>query len=119
MNRESDGRLKDRVFVSFHSNSAGGKARGVLGLFNGNNDPTTATPNQKLLAKSLGQEVNDDLVDQNGQFEHDWNDRKDNTTLDRDDIDFGEINDHYINDEFDATIVEVAFHDLQVRRDGF
>ena len=32
-------------------------------------------------------------------------------TLDRDDIEFGEINNQYINDEFDATIVEVAFHD--------
>ena len=79
MNRESDGRLQDRVFVSFHSNAGGGgKARGVLGLFNGNNDPKTATPNQMLLAKSLAQEVNDDLVAQNGQFEHDWHDRKDN-----------------------------------------
>jgi len=32
-------------------------------------------------------------------------------TLDRTDIEFGEINNLYINDEFDATIVEVAFHD--------
>ena len=72
MNRESDGRLKDRVFVSFHSNAGSGKARGVLGLLNGNNDPTTATPNQLLLAKSLAQKVNDDMVAQNGQFEHDW-----------------------------------------------
>lgn len=112
MNRESDGRLKDRVFVSFHSNAGGGgKARGVFGLLNGNNDPTTATPNQQLLAKSLAQKLNDDMVAQNGQFEHDWHDRGQKTTLDRDDIDFGEINNHYINDEFDATIVEVAFHD--------
>lgn len=112
MNRESDGRLKDRVFVSFHSNAGGGgKARGVFGLRNGNNDPTTATPNQMLLAKSLAQKLNDDMVAQNGQFEHDWHDRGQKTTLDRDDIDFGEINNHYINDEFDATIIEVAFHD--------
>jgi hypothetical protein len=115
MNREGDGRLKDRVFVSFHSNAGGGgKARGVLGLLNGNNDPTTATPNQMLLAKSLAQKVNDDLVAQDGLFEHKWHDRGDNTTLDRDDIDFGEINNHYIKDEFDATIVEVAFHDSKV-----
>ena len=111
MNRESDGRLKDRVFVSFHSNAGSGKARGVLGLVNGNNDPTTATPNQMLLAKSLAQKVNDDMLAQDGQFEHKWHDRGDKTTLDRDDIDFGEINNHYINDEFDATIVEVGFHD--------
>lgn len=113
MNRESDGRLKDRVFVSFHSNAGSGKARGVLGLLNGNNDRTTATPNQLLLAKSLAQEVNDEMVAQNGKFEHDWYDRKQKTTLDRVDIEFGEINNHYINDEFDATIVEVAFHDNQ------
>jgi hypothetical protein len=111
MNREADGRLKDRVFVSFHSNAGSGKARGVLGLLNGNNDPTTATPNQLLLAKSLAQKVNDDLVAQDGQFEHNWSNRGDKTTLDRDDIEFGEINNHYINNEFDATIVEVAFHD--------
>jgi hypothetical protein len=112
MNQEADGRLQDRVFVSFHSNAGGGqKARGTLGLFNGNNDKTTATPNQLLLAKSLAKKVNDDLIAQNGQFEHEWKDRHDNVTLDRDDIEFGEINNHYINDEFDATIVEVAFHD--------
>jgi hypothetical protein len=114
MNRESDGRLQDRVFVSFHSNAGGGgKARGTLGLLNGNNDPKTATPNQMLLARSLAQEVNDDLVAQNGSFEHDWHDREKNTTLDRTDIEFGEINNRYINDEFDATIVEVGFHDNQ------
>ena len=54
------------------------------------------------------------MVAQNGQFEHDWyRSRRQRTTLDRDDIEFGEINNHYINDEFDATIVEVAFHDNQ------
>ena len=114
MNRESDGRLQDRVFVSFHSNAGSGKARGVFGLLNGNNDPATATPNQMLLAKSLAQELNDDMLAQDGQFEHKWYDRKDKTTLDRDDIDFGEINNKYINDEFDATIVEVGFHDNEL-----
>jgi hypothetical protein len=112
MNREADGRLQDRVFVSFHSNAGGkGKARGTLGLLNGNNDPKTATPNQLLLAKSLAQEVNDDLVSMNGTMEHDWNDRGKKVTQDREDIEFGEINNLYIHDEFDATIIEVAFHD--------
>jgi fibronectin type III domain protein/N-acetylmuramoyl-L-alanine amidase-like protein len=112
MNREADGRLQDRVFVSFHSNAGGkGKARGTLGLLNGNNDPKTATPNQLLLAKSLAKEVNDDLVAQNGTLEHDWFDRGNKVTQDREDIEFGEINNLYINNEFDATIIEVAFHD--------
>jgi hypothetical protein len=112
MNREADGRLQDRVFVSFHSNAGGkGVARGTLGLLNGNTDPKTATPNQFLLAKSLAKEVNDDLVAQNGTMEHDWFDRGEKVTLDREDIEFGEINNLFINSEFDATIIEVAFHD--------
>ena len=109
MNRQQDGALKDRVFVSFHSNASGG--RGVLGLYNGNNTPSTATPNQFLLANTLGQEVNDDMVAQNGQYEFNWFDAGTNVTLDRTDIEFGEINNTYINNEFDATIVEVAYHD--------
>jgi hypothetical protein len=109
MNREQDGSLADRVFVSFHSNAGGG--RGVLGLYNGNNDPATRTPNQFLLANTLGREVNTDMVAQNGQFEHNWSNRGSNVTLDRSDIEFGEINNNHIHDEFDATIVEVAFHD--------
>ena len=109
MNREADGSLSDRVFVSFHSNAGGG--RGILGLYNGNNDPNTATPNQFFLADTLGRETNDDLVDQNGQFEHNWFDRGAVVTLDRSDIEFGEINNLRINNEFDATIVETGFHD--------
>ena len=109
MNQSGDGSLSDRVFVSFHSNAGGG--RGTLGLYNGNNDITTRTPNQLLLASSLGQEVNDDLVAQNGLYETNWFNNGTNTTLDRSDIEFGEINNHYINNEFDATIVEVAYHD--------
>ncbi len=112
MNREAGGSLSDRVFVSYHSNAAGG--RGVLGLFNGNNTPSSATPNQFLLADTLGRAVNDDMVAQNGLFEHAWFDRGSGVTLDRSDIEFGEINNNVINNEFDATIVEVAFHDNQL-----
>ncbi|MEM1444487.1 MAG: N-acetylmuramoyl-L-alanine amidase [Planctomycetota bacterium] len=110
MNREADGSLSDRVFVSFHSNAGGGSARGVLALLNGNNRASAATPNQFLLANTLGREVNDDLVAQNGQFEHNWANRS-VVTLDRSDIEFGEINNERINGEFDATIVETGFHD--------
>jgi hypothetical protein len=113
MNREADGTLSDRVFVSFHSNAGGGNARGVLGLYNGNNDPNTATPNQFELANLLAREVNDDLVAQNGQFEHNWSNRS-VVTLDRSDIEFGEINNLRIGGEFDATIIETAFHDNQL-----
>lgn len=111
MNRSTDGSLSDRVFVSYHSNAATTLARGVLALYNGNNNPSSATPNQFLLANTLGREVNDDLVDQNGQFEHDWFDRGTVVTLDRSDIEFGEISNLRINNEFDATILETGFHD--------
>lgn len=110
MNNSSDGVLSDRVFLSFHSNAAG--AGGTLGLVNGNNDPATATPNQFLWADIIGSEVNDDMVAQAGVYEHNW--VNDNTpTLDRGDIEFGEINNTIINNEFDATILEVAYHDFQ------
>ncbi len=121
MNREDDGVLSDRVFVSFHSNAGGGNARGVLGLYNGNNNPNTATPNQFLLANTLALEVNDDLVALNGTFEHNWDDDGTNVTLDRSDIEFGEINNNRIDDEFDATIIETGYHDnlqdIQMLRD--
>jgi hypothetical protein len=110
MNRASSGSLGDRVFVSYHSNAGGGSARGTLALYN---SPSGATPNQFLLADLLGTEVNDDLVSLNGTFEHNWFNRS-NPTLDRSDIDFGEINNGVIGGEFDATIVETAFHDNEL-----
>jgi hypothetical protein len=82
-----------------------------LGLYNGNIDPKTATPHQQLLAGSLAKQVNDDLVAQNGTMEHDWFDRGNKNTLDLEDKEFGEINNLFIHNEFDATIIEVAFHD--------
>ncbi len=114
MNREAEGPLSDRLFVSFHTNASGGgitTTRGVLGLYNGNNYITSQTPNQFLLANTLGLEVNNDMVAQNGQYEYNWYDAGSSVTLDRSDIEFGEINNTYINNEFDATIVEVAYHD--------
>ncbi len=112
MNREQDGALSDRVFVSYHSNASGG--RGVLGLYNGNNYISSRTPNMFLLANTLGLEVNNDMVAQAGLYEHNWFDAGTDVTLDRSDIEFGEINNLYINDEFDATIIEVAYHDDQL-----
>ena len=112
MNRSADGTLSDRVFVSFHSNAGGGSARGVLGLYNGNNTASSATPNQFELANTLALEVRNDLVAQNGDFEHFWSNNN-TVTLDRSDIEFGEINNTYIQNEFDATIIETGYHDNQ------
>ncbi|MEX2169270.1 MAG: fibronectin type III domain-containing protein [Pirellulales bacterium] len=110
MNREQDGVLSDRVFVSFHSNAGGG--RGVTALHNTLNGGDT--PNQVLLARSMAQEVNDDLVAQNGQWEHSWHNRGTNVLYQAPDFNYGELNNSVINNEFDATIVETAFHDSQL-----
>ena len=111
MNQESDGSLSDRVFLSYHSNGGNTTERGTLGLYNGNNYISSMTPNQFYLADTVASEINDDMVALDGTFEHDWYDRGTDVTLDRTDIEFGEINNTYINDEFDATIIEWAFHD--------
>ena len=111
MNNAGDGSLSDRVFVSFHSNAGGG--RGVIGLVNGNNSASSATPNQANLAFKLAKEVNDDLVSQNGDFEHNWLNRT-SLLYDAPTFEFGEINNVYINNEFDATIIETGFHDNQM-----
>jgi hypothetical protein len=112
MNREAEGPASDRLFVSFHSNaSADATQRGVLGLWNnlapGNNN--TPTPNQLSLADTLGQEINDDLVIQEIQVGGSyWFNRGSDVTLGGS---FGEIDNRVIFDEFDATIMEVGFHD--------
>ena len=112
MNREASGTLADRVFVSHHSNAGGGTARGVISLYNGNNNPASETPNQFLLAFLLADEINQDLPLLDDDFEHAWFQRS-TITLDRTDFEFGEISNTVINNEFDATIVERGFHDNQ------
>jgi hypothetical protein len=111
MNREADGQLSDRLFVSFHSNASGGSgtARGVEGLWNDGSGSNTATPNQFLLADLLAREINTDLVALNGTFEHNWASRANPTYG----ASFGEINNNRIGGEFDATIIETGYHDNQ------
>ncbi len=111
MNRESNGNLFKRIFISFHSNAGGGSARGVLALHNGNH-PGASTPNQFRLAQLVGQQVNGQLSALTvPPLELAWHNRGNAVTLSRTDIAFGEINDNAIDGEFDATIVEVGFHD--------
>jgi len=115
MNRQDSGNLFQRVYVSFHSNAGSGANRGVLGLYNNNSlFPGTATPNQVPLAYLLAKEINDDLVGLGSPpLEVPWFNRttSNNLILARSDFAFGEINNSTITNEFDATIVEVAFHD--------
>ncbi len=109
MNREADGTLSDRLFISFHSNAGGG--RGAVGLHNTSHGGDT--PNQLFLADTLGREVNTDLqAIGSPPLEHDWSTRTSHT-FESASFNYGEINNSYIQNEFDATIVETAFHDNQ------
>jgi fibronectin type III domain protein len=115
MNRETEGPMTDRVYLGFHTNAFD---PGSLGLFNGNNsDGAAATPHQERWAELIAGESNDDLVAIGSPpLETPWPDRRalgHSLTLDRGDIEFGEINNYSIHDEFDATIIEVASHGLQ------
>ncbi len=112
MNNSAFGVMNDRLFLSYHSNAGGGAGRGTIGLYNGNNTPSTKTPFQREWALYAAREVNDDLVALSAQLEFPWSNRTGNAlVLDRSDIEFGEINNSIIGNEFDATILEVAFHD--------
>ena len=109
MNRQDVGSRYKRIFISFHSNAGGG--RGTLALHNGNH-PGTSTSNQLQLAQYIGREVNDDLVALTvPPYEAEWHDRGASVTYTDGNIAYGEINNTVINDEFDATILEVGFHD--------
>lgn len=102
--------LGQSVYLSFHSNAGGG--RGAVGLYNNDNlFPGTATPNQQAWASYVGLEVTNDFVALGSPpLEHPFQPRA-NPVLARSDFAFGEIRGDINGDEFDATILEVAFHD--------
>jgi hypothetical protein len=112
MNRPSEGDMFKRIYISFHSNSSNGRARGALGLWNNpRRFPGTDTPHQERLAQLVGGEVTETLGKMSvPPLELPWSKRP-VVTYARTDYAFGEINNRYIRDEFDATILEVAFHD--------
>lgn len=96
------------VYVGFHSNATTGNpntavSRGAIGLVSAS-DPT---PNQASLAASMGRQINEDMRALDGQFENDWSTRTGYTLAGG----FGEITNARAGGEFDATIIEVAFHD--------
>lgn len=96
------------VYVSFHSNATTGNpatatARGAIGLISS----SSPTPNQAALALFMGRQLNVDMRALNGNFEHDWSTRTNNTLSGG----FGEISNSWAANRFDATIVEVGFHD--------
>ena len=111
MNRETSENMFKRVYIGFHSNAGGG--RGVTGLYNNDTLFTgTSTPNQVRLAQLTGLEINNDLVGiGTPPLEVGWYNRGSSVTYARSDYAFGEIRGDTLNQEMDATIIEVAFHD--------
>lgn len=107
--------LGQSLYLSFHSNAGNGAGRGGLGLYN--NDtlfPGTATPNQFALAKIMGDELLTDMSSLGtlpGESKWSGTPGVTATTLYRTDYAFGEIRWDTANHEFDATILEVAYHD--------
>lgn len=96
------------IYVGFHSNATTGNpetavARGAIGLLH-NNSPT---PNQLALAVAMGRQINVDMRALDGVFEHEWSSRTTYSLAGS----YGEITNSVASGDFDATIVEVAFHD--------
>ncbi len=107
MNREAAGTTNDRIHLSFHSNASTGDtntatSRGAQGLIT-----STPTENQALLAQICGQEVNVNMRALNSLWETPWSTRTSYTFSGA----YGEITRTYFNNEMDATIIEVAYHD--------
>ena len=103
MNDSSVGTMNDRLWISFHSNAAGsGSGRGTLGLIN---DPPT--PHQAYLANLAGTTVQNEMTALNPTHEFNWGINNPPTFTGG----YSEISNNVINGEFDATIIEVAFHD--------
>ncbi|MGI8906904.1 MAG: hypothetical protein ACR2IE_10485 [Candidatus Sumerlaeaceae bacterium] len=106
MNRETEGSFTDRVLVSFHSNAFRGQSRGCVALFN--ESPEQRPDYQELLARMIGTQVNQELIEDPPFSYPKWAAR-DRVTYNG--ITFGELRKDYIQNEMCATIVEVAFHD--------
>ncbi|MSU58056.1 MAG: hypothetical protein EXS35_07740 [Pedosphaera sp.] len=111
MNREDTGNMFKRIFITFHSNATTGDtntatARGTVALYNSVGGDRT--PNQVRLAQIAGQTVNDELTNLITSLEVPWADRTGSTTLAGS---YGEIRNSAISNEFDAMLIEVAFHD--------
>jgi hypothetical protein len=94
-----------RVHLEFHTNASGGGARGQICLIT----DLGATTYQEEYATILSDEVDADLLVLDGEFEHEWVDRAAPTYTSS----YGAICTGANSDEFDATIVELAFHDNQ------
>jgi hypothetical protein len=97
------GVMTDRVWLSFHSNASGtgSGSRGDYGLIN-----SVPTPNQSAYALTMGQTVSQDMTAQNSRWQYPWGIQPYTFSGA-----YSEISNNVIHGLFDATIVEVAYHD--------
>ncbi len=104
MNNEAVGNRWNRVYLEFHTNAHTGTARGTVALIT----TTGETTHQALLADIVGEEIEEDmqLLENVVPFEHPWASRANTYTSA-----YGAISTANNGNEFDATILEVAFHD--------
>ncbi len=92
-----------RVHLEFHTNASSGAARGQVCLIT----DLGATTNQVSYATILSNEIDADLSLLSPEFEHSWFDRAAPTLTGS----YGAIATSNNSNEFDATLVELAFHD--------
>ncbi|MCB9865597.1 MAG: N-acetylmuramoyl-L-alanine amidase [Phycisphaerales bacterium] len=91
-----------RIYIEFHSNAGSGTTKGTVALVTGS--PTTY---QTEYATILGDEIEQDMQILDGsEFEYTWGSRTNPYNGA-----FGAISTSNNSNEFDATILEVAFHD--------
>ena len=92
-----------RIYYEFHTNATGGGARGCIALI------TTlgATTYQTQYATFMANEIDADMLLLQSEFEYTWYDRSSPTYTSA----YGAICTEANGNEFDATIIELAFHD--------
>ncbi|MFN0138440.1 MAG: fibronectin type III domain-containing protein [Phycisphaerae bacterium] len=94
-----------RCHVEFHTNAFDTSARGQVSLITN----TGSTTNQTSFATIMSNEVDQDMGIIQSDLEHPWFDRAGATLIGA----YGAISTPNNGNEFDATLVELAFHDNQ------
>ncbi len=98
-----------RAYLEFHTNAFNGAARGTVALEN----VTSPTTNQNAFATFISDEVEDDMIlatTTDNPYEHVWADRAGSVLAGS----YGAIGTTGNSNEFDATLLEVAFHDSPI-----
>ncbi|UCG17214.1 MAG: lamin tail domain-containing protein [Phycisphaerales bacterium] len=109
MNNDShDSNRWRRIYLEFQSLAGGGSARGTRAVVN----PDYPTTNQAQYAQILGAEIQADMLILDSDWEHSWFDRGSSITY-TPYFNFGAISTSNNSNEFDATMLLVAFEDNQ------